>query len=172
VKVGLLAGLGYAYVYAVMVLCAFMVVGVLWIRLSFKVPNFMTLKFQLIPLAMLAASLRSLWVAFPRPEGYRLEAKDCTRLRDLLREIHAVIDAPNVHQILLTDDFNAGVVQVPRLGVLGWQQNYLLLGPPLIAALSPDNFRAVLAHELGHLSGNHGRFPGWIYRVRETWVQV
>jgi hypothetical protein len=39
-------------------------------------------------------------------------------------------------------------------------------------ALSPAQFSAVLAHELGHLSGRHGRFTGWIYRVRQTWLQL
>lgn len=39
-------------------------------------------------------------------------------------------------------------------------------------ALSPEEFRAVLAHEFGHLSGNHGRFGGWIFRVKRTWIQA
>jgi hypothetical protein len=41
-----------------------------------------------------------------------------------------------------------------------------------LQALSPDEFRAVVAHELGHLSGNHSRFAGFIYRVRKTWAQL
>jgi hypothetical protein len=39
-------------------------------------------------------------------------------------------------------------------------------------ALSPQQFRAVLAHELGHLSGKHNRFSNWIYRIRRTWSQI
>ncbi|HSC77290.1 MAG TPA: M48 family metalloprotease, partial [Candidatus Acidoferrales bacterium] len=39
-------------------------------------------------------------------------------------------------------------------------------------ALSADQFRAVLAHEMGHFSGNHGRFGSWIYRVRQVWGQL
>jgi Zn-dependent protease with chaperone function len=155
-----------------MALCAFVVVGVIWLSFLYRAMNFMTIKFLLIPLAMLAASMRSLWVTFPRPDGHRLGEEYSAALRGLLREIQTRIDAPTVHQILITDDYNAGVVQVPRMGVLGWQQNYLLLGLPLMAALSPDQFRAVLAHELGHLSGNHGRFSGWIYRVKQTWIQL
>jgi hypothetical protein len=77
-----------------------------------------------------------------------------------------------VHRVLLDGDLNAGIVQVPRLGVLGWHRNHLLVGLPMLQALTPDQFRAVLAHELGHLSGNHGRFSGWIYRVRQTWGRL
>lgn len=39
-------------------------------------------------------------------------------------------------------------------------------------ALSLEQFKAVLAHELGHLSGNHTRFSAWIYRIRKTWMQI
>ena len=73
---------------------------------------------------------------------------------------------------MLDDGLNAGVLQVPRLGVFGWQTNYLMLGLPLMLALSPDQFRAVLAHEVGHLSRSHSRFSGWVYRVRRIWVQL
>ena len=38
--------------------------------------------------------------------------------------------------------------------------------------LSPEQFKAVVAHELGHLSGHHGRFGAWIYRVSRTWDQL
>ncbi|MEH2151887.1 M48 family metallopeptidase [Nostoc sp.] len=82
------------------------------------------------------------------------------------------LKAPRFHHILLTNDFNAAVVQIPRLGLLGWQQNYLIVGLPLMLALPPEQFRAVLAHELGHLSGNHSHFSGWIYRQRETWYRI
>jgi hypothetical protein len=52
VKVGLLASLGYAYVFAVMALCAFVVVGVILLSFWYRVMNFMTIKFLLIPRAM------------------------------------------------------------------------------------------------------------------------
>jgi len=38
--------------------------------------------------------------------------------------------------------------------------------------LSPEQFRAVLAHELGHLWGAHSRLAGWLYRVRQTWREL
>jgi hypothetical protein len=63
-------------------------------------------------------------------------------------------------------------VQQPRLGVFGWQKNHLLLGLPLLDSLSPEELRAVLAHELAHLSAQHGRFGAWIYRLRVSWEKV
>ena len=60
----------------------------------------------------------------------------------------------------------------PRLGPLGWPRRYLILGLPLMATLSPPEFRAVLAHEFAHLRGGHARFGNWIYRLRQTWGQL
>src|SRR5206468_7453099 len=87
---------------------------------------------------------------------------------DLCRELQT----PRFHDIVLTDDFNAAVSQQPRLGPFGWYRNYLLLGLPLMQTLSPEEFRAALAHELGHLSRQHGRFGSWIYRIRVMWLRL
>ena len=86
--------------------------------------------------------------------------------------MRSALDGPHVHRVLVSDEFNAGIVQIPRLGMFGWLRNYLVVGLPLMKALTPAEFRAVLAHEFGHLSGNHGRFSGWIYRIRQSWIQV
>ncbi|CAK4840642.1 unnamed protein product [Aphanomyces euteiches] len=47
-----------------------------------------------------------------------------------------------------------------------------MVGLPLMQGLSPMQFRAVLAHEMGHLSRSHSKFTGWIYRLRRTWGQL
>ena len=56
--------------------------------------------------------------------------------------------------------------------MFGWQKNYLVLGLPLMQLMSLDKFKAMLAHEFGHLSGAHGRFGAWIYRVRAGWARL
>jgi hypothetical protein len=72
----------------------------------------------------------------------------------------------------LSDEFNASMVQIPEFGMFGWNRNYLVLGLPVMKALQPEEFRSVLAHEFGHLSGKHGAFNGWIYRLRQSWIQI
>ena len=47
---------------------------------------------------------------------------------------------PRVHQVLLVDAFNAAVCQLPRLGVLGWQKNHLLIGLPFLQAFSREQY--------------------------------
>ncbi|HYG79919.1 MAG TPA: M48 family metalloprotease [Pyrinomonadaceae bacterium] len=167
-RVGLLAALGYGYIFLVL---AVLVVMVVFLVTAIKT-NFLALKFAWILLVFAWVIVRSLWVTIPAPEGLELRREDAPLLFEMVEEAAARLESPRPRHILLTDDFNAAVVQVPRLGLLGWQVNYLIVGLPLTQALSPEQFRAVVAHELGHLSGNHGRFAGWIYRVRQTWVQL
>jgi hypothetical protein len=51
-------------------------------------------------------------------------------------------------------------------------RNFLVVGLPLLEALSLEEFRAVLAHECGHLSGAHGKAASWVYRLRTTWTNL
>jgi len=82
------------------------------------------------------------------------------------------VQAKPVHDVLLTPNFNAAVVQTPRLGMLGWPKRYLVIGLPLLASLPPYQFRSVLAHEFAHLAQNHASFANWIYRIRESWYRM
>ncbi len=171
-RLGLLAVLGYAYIFLVLAgLIAILAALVLVVIYSHRL-NAALIKLGFVLIVLVFIILRSLWVHLPPPKGLKLRRHEVPRLFDLIDELTKALQAPRFHHILLTTEFNAAVVQIPRLGLLGWPQNYLLLGLPLMQALSPPQFRAVLAHELGHLSGNHSRFSNWIYRVRKTWAQI
>jgi Zn-dependent protease with chaperone function len=171
-RVGLLAGLGYGYIWFILSIVVLLIVGLIWMMLSMHRFNVGFIKIALLLLVVAYAIIRSLWVKFPRPEGIPLTRDKAPKLFEMLDELTTALKAPKFHHVVLDDDFNAAVVQRPKLGLFGWQENYLLLGLPLMQALPPEQFRAVIAHELGHLSGNHSRFAGWIYRVAATWEQI
>ncbi|TXT35543.1 MAG: peptidase M48 Ste24p, partial [Comamonadaceae bacterium] len=46
------------------------------------------------------------------------------------------------------------------------------IGLPLLLAVDRPRFLAVLAHEYGHLRGEHGQFAAWIYRTRLSWMKL
>ncbi len=171
-RVGLFAILGYFYIFLVLgiLLGLFLLfVGLMVVSRSF---NYFIIKLgvlSLVPAWMILASLR---VNFPPPDGLRLTRKQVPNLFALVDELTEKLQTPRFHNILLVGELNAAVKQIPRLGIFGWQENYLILGLPLMQALSLDQFKTVLAHEFGHLSGNHSRFGGWIYRLRNTWLQI
>lgn len=77
----------------------------------------------LIPAWVIA---RSLWVTFPPPQGLKLSLRQVPQLFALVDELTKKLQVPRFHNILLNRDFNAAVVQIPRLGILGWQENYIL----------------------------------------------
>jgi Zn-dependent protease with chaperone function len=168
-RVGLLAALGYAYLLAVVALLVAVLTGLVWVFINVRSTHYLLGKFGWIVLVFLVILMRALWVRLSPPEGIELRRQDAPRLFEEIASLARSLRAPRCHRVLVTGDLNAALAQVPRLGLFGWQQNFLLLGLPLMQVLSPDQFRAVVAHELGHLSGNHGRFDGWIYRVRRTW---
>ncbi len=119
--------------------------------------------------AFLAAILRALWVQVEMPYGKPIERGQAIPLFQELDRLRTQMGVPRFHRVLLTDDLNAAVVGRPRLGLFGWQEYSLLIGVPLMAVLSPDQFRAVLAHEMGHISAAQGRFNGWVWRQWDTW---
>lgn len=126
--------------------------------------------FVLIP--MLWVMIRSLWVKIEPPQGYEMTRDRFPKVFEELDVLSSELDSLKIHTLLLTPEMNAAVVQTPRLGILGWQKNTLFLGLELMLALTPEQLRGVVAHELGHLSGNHSKFSGWIYRIRESWARL
>jgi Zn-dependent protease with chaperone function len=122
--------------------------------------------------AMLRTTWTLVFARFPRPEGREIRRDEAPALFARLDEMRSRIGGPRVHRVLVTDELNAAIVQHPRLGLLGWEENTLILGLRLLQALSEDEAMAVVAHEYGHLAGNHGRFAGFIYRFRNAWGRL
>jgi Zn-dependent protease with chaperone function len=170
-RVGALAVLGYAYVLGVMLLLLGALALLVWGSMQGYL-SILLVKVGLPVLALLVAIGRALWVTVPPPDGRELRRDEAPLLFAEIDALRIAAKAPVPHRVILTQELNASVTQVPRLGILGWHRNYLSIGLPLLAALTPDQFRAVVAHEFGHLSRAHARFGNWIYRVRGMWMQI
>ncbi|MDO7884722.1 M48 family metallopeptidase [Hymenobacter cheonanensis] len=163
--------LGYGFI-ALLLLGSFALLGgLLWAVVAVGVAGII---FKLlIPVVYFVWTLlRSLWVKFDPPAGRELSRAEAAPLHDLLRAQTRALRAPAVHRVILTTDFNAAAMQLPRLGLLGWPRNYVLVGLPLLQTLTPEQAAAVVAHELGHLRGGHGRFAALTYRVNQSWAQL
>ena len=171
-KVALVALAGYAYVLAVFGLAvgtsAWLVV--LLMEGASGRAALVKLLAGLVVLSVIV--LRSFWVRFDPPAGTGIHREQAPRLFLLIDKLTAALGTPPFHHVLIVNELNAGVTQVPRLGIFGWYRNYLLLGYPLMLAMTPAQFRAVLAHEFGHLGRHHSRFYSWIYRARMIWSRL
>ncbi|RTQ53596.1 hypothetical protein EJV47_02335 [Hymenobacter gummosus] len=165
------AVLGYAGVLGLLFGSAGLVVLVLLLGFAVGASG-LIIKLAAIPAFFAGKVFMSMWVKFEPPTGLRLRRAEAAPLLALLNQQARQLRAPRVHRVLLSGEFNASAVQVPRLGPLGWSRNYVVVGLPLLQALTPEQAAAVVAHELGHLRGGDGRFGAWVYRVGQTWAQL
>ncbi|MDM0082173.1 M48 family metalloprotease [Variovorax sp. J31P179] len=170
--VAVFAALGYLWVFACLGLAAGIiawVVGGLGQGARFSFTRGWLLLFAL---GLLWATLRALWVRFDEPDGVPLERADAPALFEALDRIRQRIDGPAVHRVYLDNEFNASIRQLPRFGLFGGAVNHLSIGLPLLMALDRRRLLSVLAHEYGHLRGNHGKLSAWIYRTRMSWLKL
>ncbi|MGH8547670.1 MAG: M48 family metallopeptidase [Methylococcales bacterium] len=173
-KLALLALLGYGYLFGILMI-TFGLIGFCILAASKSTVFTLLLikkKLGLFLLVVVYVLCKALWVKLDPPSGYRLERRQFPILFREVDELGKRLRAPKIHEIVLTPQINAGIQQTPRLGVFGWQKNTLILGLLLMLGLSKPQLIAVIAHEFGHLSGNHSRFNGWIYRVRTAWWRI
>lgn len=178
-RVAALGALGYAYfigLIVVFLLLPLLAVGLLflmpqliWILLKFAGKLIILILLGLVSLlGVIWTLLKSLWTKVPAPEGYELKREEAPQLFAAVEKTSDFLKAPRPNHILLIEDFNAAVMTLPRFGLFG-KRTYLLVGLPLMQAVSPEQFEAVLAHEIGHISEKHSRFGTWAYRLKETW---
>ena len=171
-KLGALAFLGYGYIAATLALLVGGAALILWMGTTVSHAMLLLGKVGWAFLVLIYVVLRAMWVRLEPPQGRELTSAECPELFQLIEEVRVKVQAPRVNTVLLTSDFNAAIVQHPRFGIFGGNRNYLMLGLPLLQTLSPEEFQAVIAHEFGHLSGAHGRFGAWIYRLRTGWSRL
>ena len=167
----LFAGLGYAWVLG----CFLLAAGLLaWVVETALEGRFRAVHGFVLTAAggLLWNSARALWVRFESPPGILLRPHDAPNLFEALERIRRRVKGPPLHEVRLDAELNASILQRPRWGVLGGARNHLTIGLPLLMALDRQRLLAILAHEYGHLRGDHGRFAAWIYRTRASWSQL
>jgi len=168
------AVLGYAYLVAALLAVVGLAVGLaaflLWWR-SLGHPTGI-FAFLWMALAGLAVSIaHAFTITPPKPQGTSLARQDAPELFRLIDELVIGARATRVHEVLLVDGVHAACVQIRRFGLVGPTRRYLLVGVTTLLAVTPDEFQAILAHEIGHLSMQRGRSHAWAYGVRETWIR-
>ncbi len=173
-KVLLISGLAYAVLFLILVA----ILGFSWflfdeLRHGRHAGGAIRAGIFLLPLLPIFwVSLRAFLVRLPPPEGRPLTRAEAPRLFELIEKTRRKLKGPRIHQVLLNDEYNAAICQIPRLGMFGWHRNYLIIGLPYLLGTPTREAVATLAHEYGHLVGEHGRLGSWIYRQRRTFAAV
>lgn len=125
-----------------------------------------------IPLTVAWLLARVLLVRHEPVGGRRVHVSEAPSLFALVNQVRRQLRVPRLDEVVLVADLNAAVVETPRLGgIFGWRRT-LMIGLPLLLMLSTEELKAVLAHEMGHLSARHGRIGAWTWRVRASWSRL
>ncbi|WP_085314290.1 M48 family metallopeptidase [Derxia lacustris] len=125
----------------------------------------------LLALLLARAVLGTLAARLDPPEGIKLRPRHAPALFALVGELCRRLDTRPVHRVVITADFNAALVQSPRFGLFGGHRNTLVLGLPLLCALSRDELAAVVAHELAHIT-EAMPLGARLYRQRGSFVAL
>jgi Zn-dependent protease with chaperone function len=168
-RVLFLAVLGNAYFMVILILLASAMVS---LALAITTAKVVAIKALIFIAPVFWVTLKSLHVKVNPPEGVPVGQRQAPELFAMLEELQNELKAPRCTQVLISDEVNACVAQVPRFGLFGGFRNYLVLGLPLLQALTANQLRAVLAHEFAHLAGGHTHFSRWIYNQRRRWGQL
>lgn len=112
-----------------------------------------------------------IWVVRPSPRFSAREVKpdEAPALHDAIRDLQQKLNMPGSVSVALDESFNAAAVEGKSFFGFGAKRT-LLLGVPLLCALSRDQVLAIVAHEFGHFSRRHGALGHWIYRARVGWL--
>ncbi|MFD6755699.1 MULTISPECIES: M48 family metallopeptidase [Micromonospora] len=155
------------YVVALLQLVA---VGALFYFIASRGNGLVATKLMLPLVIALGAVAVGLWKAIrtshePAP-GLVLDERDAPQLWSTVRELATAVGTRAPDEIRLVPEVNAAVGEESRLlGLVGGRRT-LYVGLPLLQGLRVDQFRSVLAHELGHYSGKHTRLGEVAYRGR------
>jgi Zn-dependent protease with chaperone function len=116
--------------------------------------------------AVAVALWRTLRAKPEEPHGLPLRPDQAPYLWQLVHELAGVVQTRMPDEIRVVPEVNAAVVEHSRLlGLIGGRR-LLYVGLPLLQVFTLDQLRSVIAHELGHYSGQHTRFAAMAYRGR------
>ena len=106
---------------------------------------------------------------FPQVPGLKLSKE---RVPDLYRVITGVrgdIPQPAINSVVLTDQYELRIEEVPCFGFPFLTTTTLAIGMPMLQTLSEEEFRCELMKRLGQYS--RGRFQPchWLFRSRRLW---
>lgn len=170
-KVILLTGLGFGYVALFLSLFLFlMAISVAMIADgNFTFGN---VKVLLLTGTLSFFIIRALIVKMEMPDGYYLQREEAPKLFEMIDTLRLKLNTPHIDEIVLDSEFNASVAQISSYGMFGKKRNILVIGIPLLTTLSQQQFTAVLAHELAHISNSDTALGAKIYRLRMSWSRL
>ncbi|MBT2639885.1 M48 family metallopeptidase [Bacillus sp. ISL-39] len=170
-KVIMLTGLGFGYVALFLSLFLFLMAISIGMIADGNF-TFGNLKVLLLTGTLSFFIIKALIVKMDMPDGYYLQQEEAPKLYEMIDTLRLKINTPQIDEIVLNSEFNASVAQISAYGMFGKKRNVLVIGIPLLTTLSQQQFTAILAHELAHISNSDTALGAKIYRLRMSWGRL
>ena len=106
---------------------------------------------------------------FSLPSGLELTETGFPRLFELLHELYEIYGEPRIDRVILRDRFDIRLIKTPRNGFAFSTTRTLVIGLPVLLAMSPLDVHVLLARRVGQLAGKHHRMNSWLYFLRDMW---
>lgn len=116
--------------------------------------------------------------ALQRPAEYGLEEalvlreKDAPGLYALINSVRDCLGGPELRRVVLSKRLNASISQRASFPWLGKTQQTMEIGLPLLCLLPAGQVGAIIAHEFGHLRGQHGLLNKRIQDLRQLVIRL
>ncbi len=169
-KVVLISSSAYIALFGTLITLALLIYfGFSWAREHHSTQGMIRIGlFGVVMLPVFYAVLRMFFMHLTPPEGRFITRDEAPKLFGKLDKMRKKLQGPPIHRVLINGEYNAAISQLPRFGLFGGHTNYLMLGLPYLLGVTNKEMLATIAHEYGHLCGNHGKMGAWVYRQRRT----
>ncbi len=103
------------------------------------------------------------------PEGRELDRFGHSALFKLAADQSRHYCSLGIDRIVLSGDFDVSIRKTPLCALPVWSRNTLMIGLPLMLALSDTQLECVLARRIGQFSRRYNRLVNWLYQLRDIW---
>ncbi len=166
-RLGLFVSIGLGYIYILFTIAFFCFYIYNWQHI-FSDPVPVRIVVNLLLFSTVLFSLLKLFtIELLPPAGIDLDLQSpvYSELKDYIDRLLTNHSSQSIAGIIIDRELSIAVVQIPRWGMLGKNQNLLTIGLPLMLALTPSQFEAILSYELAHLSTKKLRWNNWIVGI-------
>ncbi len=162
---------GYSFVIVVLLLFATIFAAAIWY--AYEVDhNIIWLVIFITSGITIFFLLKSFFVPIPKPSGIELSREDVPGLFADLDVITNALQLPSFKTVLLGYSLDAAIYQSSKMNFYGRRHSCLTIGLPLLQALSREEFRAVISHEIVNGNYKNGKYGNNIRHTRNRFAKI